>query len=150
MNVLFLVSGRLAPTLVYDDGCHLVAYIRNHIGRELMRTEALNLLATTPVSVDRLHFKNHVGRFCRKEMDPNKNRCMRHVFFRRKAARFHSVLDNINTEAAEQCFSWLKRYATMISSMNWMRAPVFMVIIFHLKNLSYVRRRPSDVFLVVS
>ncbi|CAF3562642.1 unnamed protein product [Rotaria socialis] len=125
-----LVSGRLSPTVVYDDGCHLVAYVRNHIGRDLTRTSALELLASTPISVDRLHFKNHVGIYCRLEMDPNKNRY------------------NINTEAAEQCFAWLRNYGSIISSMNWLRAPVFMLILFHLKNLSYVQRKPSDIFPV--
>jgi hypothetical protein len=60
------------------------------------------------------------------------------------------VLDNINTEAAEQCFAWLRKYAAVISSMNWLRAPVFLLVLFHLKNLSYVRRRPSDIFPIVS
>ena len=56
------------------------------------------------------------------------------------------MLDDVNTQAAEQTFSWIRQYAAMISSMNWLRAPVFMLILFHLKNLSLVRRRPSDVF----
>lgn len=60
------------------------------------------------------------------------------------------VLDNINTEAAEQCFSWLRKYACIISSMNWLCAPIYMVILFHFKNLSYVRRKPSDIFPVVN
>ena len=69
------MSGRFAPTLVYDDGCHLVAYVRNHIGRDLVQTTASKLLANTPISVDRMHFKNHVGAFCRQNMNPNDNRC---------------------------------------------------------------------------
>ena len=78
MRLLYSASayGRLAPTLVYDDGCHLVAYVRNHIGKDLTETGELRTLANTPVSVDRMHFKNHVGRFCRKEMNPENNRCM--------------------------------------------------------------------------
>lgn len=75
ISLYVVVSGRLAPTLVYDDGCHLVAYVRNHIGIDLIRTNALELLANTPISVDRLHFKNHVGSYCRREMNPNNNRC---------------------------------------------------------------------------
>ncbi len=75
-DCMLLVSGRLAPTLVYDDGCHLVQYVRNHIGHDLIRTNALELLASTPVSVDRMHFKNHVGSFCRSEMNPDRNKCM--------------------------------------------------------------------------
>mgnify|MGYP006904178672 FL=1 len=60
------------------------------------------------------------------------------------------VLKDINTEAAEQTFSWLKRYANIISNMNHLRAPLFMLTLFHLKNLSRVKRSPSSVFPVVS
>jgi hypothetical protein len=60
-----------------------------------------------------------------------------------------SVLDNVNTQAAEQTFSWIRQYAAMISSMNWLHAPIFMLTLFHLKNLSLVRRRPSDIFPAV-
>jgi hypothetical protein len=147
-----VVSGRLAPTLVYDDGCHLVAYVRNHIGRDLVRTSALDLLASTPVSVDRMHFKNHVGTFCRLEMNPNNNRC-EFIFWILYSCLYIIVLlvlDNINTEAAEQCFAWLRKYASIISSMNWLRAPIFIMLLFHYKNLSFARRKPSDIFPVVS
>ncbi|CAF0765268.1 unnamed protein product [Adineta steineri] len=104
---MLLVSGRLAPTLIYEDGC-LVTYVHNHIERDLILTNALKLLASSLVSLDY---------FYRLEMDSNINR----------------LSDNINTKAAEQCFSWL-------------RSPVFMVILFHLKHMSYVRRKPSDIF----
>ena len=72
-HLIFLVAGRLAPTIVYDDGCHLAAYIRNHSGRDLVRTAAVELLERTPISVDKMHFKNHVGDFCRKTMNPYEN-----------------------------------------------------------------------------
>jgi hypothetical protein len=69
----FPVSGQLAPTCVYDDGCHLVKYIKNHIGKELVKTPAMTILDSTPISVDRSHFRNHVGKFCRNTMNPDKN-----------------------------------------------------------------------------
>ncbi|CAF2120191.1 unnamed protein product [Rotaria magnacalcarata] len=31
------------------------------------------LLNSTPISVDRSHFRNHVGTFCRQTMNPDKN-----------------------------------------------------------------------------
>jgi hypothetical protein len=139
--------------LVYDDGCHLAEYVHNHIGHDLNRTAASELLASTPISVDRMHFKNHVGRFCRAQMNPDTNRCKtlpHYCFYIIILDFFRLVLDGINTQAAEQCFSWLRKYASIISSMNWLRAPIFMIIIFHLKNLSYVRRKPSDIFSIVS
>ena len=58
-----IVAGKLAPTVVYDDGCHLVKYVKNHIGRDLAKTSEMELLASTPISVDRSHFRNHVGEF---------------------------------------------------------------------------------------
>ena len=60
-----------------------------------------------------------------------------------------AVLKDVNTQAAEQTFSWLKNYARMISSMGWMRTPLFIMTLFHLKNLATVNRPPSSVFDVV-
>lgn len=70
-----LAAGRFVPTVVYDDGCHLAAFLRNHVDHDIVRTTAMDILERTPISVDKMHFKNHVGDFCRKNMDPNKNRC---------------------------------------------------------------------------
>ena len=59
------------------------------------------------------------------------------------------VLDNVNTQAAEQTFSWLRQYANIMSNMGHQRAPLFMLILFNLKNLSMVNRSPSFVFDIV-
>ena len=59
---------------VYDDGCHLVEFIRNHYGRDLVSTPASTLLHQTRFSVDRTHFRGHVRRWCRLHMNPNKNK----------------------------------------------------------------------------
>ncbi len=146
-----LVAGQLAPTCVYDDGCHLVRYVKNHIGQELVKTPAMELLDSTPISVDRSHFRNHVGTFCRRTMNPDKNPCsycpISHLSNQFNFLRL--VLDNVNTEAAEQTFSWLKQYAQIISNMNHLRTPLFMLTLFHLKNLSRVKRPPSFIFDVV-
>jgi hypothetical protein len=75
MFCFLIVAGKLAPTLVYDDGCHLVKYVINHIGKDLSKTSAMEILASTPISVDRSHFRNHVGIFCRKTTNPDKNPC---------------------------------------------------------------------------
>ena len=67
----------------------------------------------------------------------------------RKVQKTLPVLDNVNTQAAEQTFSWIGQYAPMISSMSWLRAPIFILILFHFKNLSLVGRKPTNVFNVV-
>jgi hypothetical protein len=103
VSLFILVSGRLAPTLVYDDGCHLAEYVRNHIGHDLNRTPAADLLASTPISVDRMHFKNHVGSFCRSQMNPDKNK--------RKLFPYYSVFIWLSIIFFYQCWmaSILKR-----------------------------------------
>ena len=79
------------PTVVYDDGCHLAAFLRNHVDHDIRRTTAMDILEQTPISVDKMHFKNHVGDFCRKNMDPNKNRCESRL-------RWMLFLDSISNE----------------------------------------------------
>lgn len=59
------------------------------------------------------------------------------------------MLKDVNTQAAEQTFAWLKQYAHIMSSLNHLRAPLFMLILFHLKNLSMVNKTTSFVFNIV-
>ncbi|CAF1049578.1 unnamed protein product [Rotaria magnacalcarata] len=128
--VTIRVAGKLAPTVVYDDGCHLVKYVKNHIGRDLAKTSAMELLASTPISVDRSHFRNHVGDFSRQNMNPDKN----------------PLLNDVKRQAAEQTFSWLKQYANIMSNMGYRHAPLFILTLFNLKNLSTMKKSPSSVF----
>ena len=73
----YLASGGFFPaTVVYDDGCHLAGYLQNHFNVDLAATDASNLLKQTPFSIDRAHYKNHVGRWCREHMNPDKNPCI--------------------------------------------------------------------------
>lgn len=68
-------NGAFPNCAVYDDGCHLVEFLRNHLGHDLRRTSASEFLANIKFSVDRVHFKNHVGKWCRRHMNPDDNRC---------------------------------------------------------------------------
>ncbi|CAM4837341.1 unnamed protein product [Rotaria magnacalcarata] len=119
---------------VYDDGCHLVEFIRNHYGQDLKRTSASTSLYETKFSVDRTHFKGHVGRWCRANMNPYKN----------------EMLNGINTQAAEQLFSWVKNYANILSSLGWRRMPIYLLLLFHYKNLERMSIRPTHVFNIAS
>lgn len=62
---------------------------------------------------------------------------------------FYIVLDGINTEAAEQLFSWLKQYSAILSCLGWQRIPLFLLILFHNKNLERTKVRPTCVFDLV-
>lgn len=57
----------------YDDGCSLVRFVQNRLGKSLNATPAASTLAQVKFSVDRTHFRNHVGDWCRKHMNPDQN-----------------------------------------------------------------------------
>lgn len=61
-----------------------------------------------------------------------------------------SELNAINTQCAEQLFSWLKRYSAIISSLGWVKAPLYLLLLFHYKNLSTCQVRPNAHFDIVS
>lgn len=60
------------------------------------------------------------------------------------------VLDGINTQAAEQLFSWVKNYANILSSLGWRRMPIYLLLLFHYKNLERVSIRLTHIFNIVS
>lgn len=59
------------------------------------------------------------------------------------------MLDGVNTEAAEQLFSWLKGYASILSSIGWKRSLPFLLILFHNKNLERKNIRPNQTLDIV-
>ena len=108
------------------------------------------LLDSIPISVDTCHFRNHVGNLCRKTMNSDKNPCSYLSILLTVYLFWFLVLQDINTQTAEQTISWFKQYAQIISNLNYLRAPLFMLVLFHLKNLSIVNKSPSYVCDVVS
>ncbi|CAF5081190.1 unnamed protein product [Rotaria sp. Silwood1] len=60
------------------------------------------------------------------------------------------VLDGINTQAAEQLFSWVKGYANILSSLGWRKMPIYLLLLFRYKNLERVHIRPTHIFNIAS
>ncbi|CAF4042925.1 unnamed protein product [Adineta steineri] len=111
------IAGESVPKVAcYDDGYHLVKYIQNHVGDRIVDSLYARQLKNIKFSIDKAHWRNHVD------------------------------LDNCNTQVAEQLFSWLKRYAPIISSLGWLRAPVYLLPLFHYKNLETTHTRSTHHF----
>ncbi|CAF4177741.1 unnamed protein product, partial [Rotaria socialis] len=53
--------------------CHLMKYVKNHIATVLAKTSAMEILPSTPISVDCSHFHNDGGELCRQNMNPDNN-----------------------------------------------------------------------------
>lgn len=60
------------------------------------------------------------------------------------------MLDGINTQAAEQLFAWIKGYANILSTLGWRKLPIYLLLLFHYKNLERVNIRPTHIFNIVS
>ena len=120
-------------TVIYDDSCHLKKYAMNkkRIIPDIPETVALskatygnityfrelNYLIFNEIVVDRMHFKNHIDVWCKKNCDPDKT----------------PELEGVNTEVCEQTFSWLNGYAKILRHANRQRFNFILdqVIDFH-------------------
>lgn len=60
------------------------------------------------------------------------------------------MLNGINTQAAEQLFSWVKGYANILSALGWRKMPIYLLLLFHYKNLERVNIRPTHIFNIVT
>lgn len=99
--------------LAYDDACHLKRYInRRSDNVELEELFNLNMV------VDKLHFKNHTDKWCKKNVNPYKN----------------ASFDELNTMVCEQAFSWLAKYKHSLSNMSCNRFDLVIYSICHYRN----------------
>ena len=53
-------------------------------------------------------------------------------------------------QAAEQLFVRVNHYANILSTLGWRKMPVYLLLLFHYKNLERVKIRPTHVFNIVS
>ena len=128
LHTLFF-SYRLPPpdVLVYDDACHLAMYLLNRLGRFGKSILAVWLVKVVKVAlcVDRFHWRNHTGAFCKRNVNPKKCRALG---------------PRSNTEAAEITFSWLARMKHIFKGMNEARFMFTMLRLFHLRNKFLLKR----------
>ena len=106
--------------LAYDDACHLKRFI-------MRRKENTNLDAIRQLNlvVDKMHFKNHVDKWCKKNVNPFSN----------------SIFNGINTQVCEQTFSWLCKYKHSLSNMRKSRFQMVIISVCHLRNELFYRHR---------
>lgn len=109
--------------LAYDDGCHLYKFVRN-VDRASTTKEARQL-ADLNIVVDRMHFRNHVDKWCKLHMNPDKNK----------------EFKDINTEVCEQTFFWLSRFSHAVRHMNYARFNLFMFTICDMFNEGKLKRK---------
>lgn len=88
--------------LGFDDMCHLARYAEAHKEEH----ERLGMFVRDVVKVvDKFHFRNHVGRYCRRFCNPHK----------------WPLLKDANMSVAEQSFKYVARYKVSMRYMNNVR-----------------------------
>ena len=114
--IMYLHHVAPPKVIAYDDACHLLRFWQL---REAKSTFVSWVLNSLELVVDRFHFRNHVGKFCKQWVDPSK--C-------------EALSDDSQTEAAEQSFSWLARSKHMFRGMSKGRFQFMLLHLLHERN----------------
>ena len=71
-TIFFIHQLEPPAVLAYDDGCHLSMFLLNRLGRFGTSILAVFLLQLQKVKimVDKFHWKNHTGSFCKRNNNP--------------------------------------------------------------------------------
>ena len=85
-------------TIVYDNGCMLNKFALNRD----KSAKICELIAEMDMRIDKMHFKNHVDKWCQLHCNPFT--C--------------DAINNANTEACEQLFAWLSGFSYILRYMS--------------------------------
>lgn len=123
-------AGKQPDVVFMDNACALWKYATNP--KRQNRTEVTKTLKTFKYMLDMWHAKNHTACL----VDPDSAR----VLDPRHEAN-QATTASIDTEACEQCFSFLDRIAYVALNMGPGHHSIFLYLIFDLENEKVVRRR---------
>lgn len=113
---------QLPSTMCYDCACTLKLFIQKHFGsNDLKSTDFTQFLQSLTMAIDRFHARNHTRPMCKTVMRPD-HPCHNNAY----AA--------VNTEVAEQMFSYLSKFKHSFKRYNYPKSSIFFTILFHLKN----------------
>ena len=122
--------GHLPSAMCYDCACTLKLFIGKHFGTDdLKATENTQFLTSLSMAIDRFHVLNHKRAMCKTVMRPD-HPCHKGVY------------ESINTEVAEQLFSYLAKFKHSFRAYNYPKSTIFFTLLFHLKNCSTTGIQP--------
>jgi hypothetical protein len=110
--------------LAYDDACHLLRFWQLRQNKSKFVQWLLGF-KNLQVVVDRFHFRNHVGKFCKKWVNP---------------AKCAALGADTSTETAEQSFSWLARSKHVFRHMGEGRFQFMTLHLMEMRNQFLVQQ----------
>ena len=109
----------LLDWFLYDDACHLWPYAINQADY----SKATKYLASVQMRVDKLHIRNHVGKWCLENCDPTKEK----------------RLDKVNSVVCEQKFSSTNKFKN-VKTMNSQHFNLYLLYVLDTGNLKLLKR----------
>ena len=111
--------GIILEFMLYDNACQFVRFCKNNA----TFSEATKYLSTVPMLVDKLHFPNHTGKWCRENCDPRKEKSLK----------------DVNSVVCEQKFTFTNRFKNVkcMSSTHFM---LYLLYILDAQNLRILGR----------
>lgn len=119
----------------YDRACEFEPFLQNL--KRKGNDGASILLENTSYLVDRFHIKGHT----RPECDINDPKCKYHP----DSTTFSSI-QLTNTECAEQCFSWLKKFKDTMKYMSHYKFKLFLHVIIEGRNKRTIKQLKNKHF----
>ncbi|CAF3780155.1 unnamed protein product [Rotaria socialis] len=114
--------GQLPNAMCYDCACTLKLFINRHFGsNELKSTDSTQFLTSLAMAIDRFHVKNHKRPMCKTVMRPD-HPC------------HNDIYASINTQVAEQGFSYLSKFKNSFRGYSYPKSTIFFTVLFHFKN----------------
>ena len=125
--------------ICYDDGCHFSKFAQNSTRKDA--TPTAQKLAKIEIVIDKLHMEGNTDKWCIANCNPQLFKALDkvsacHIRLSKRRVPYatmhllckHSSLQ-VDTEACEQCFSWLSRYARITRQMQ--RSTFFVLCTVH-------------------
>ena len=112
---------------IYDNACHLKAYINKSMNSSTDRARKLQQVRFV---IDRLHIKNHVDANCHKNYN----------------ADLEPELLEINTVVCEETNFWLSRFKYIMKHMNSQRFYFFLYIVINSYNEQKLKQNKINFF----
>lgn len=109
--------------IIYDDACHLKKFCTNPVRSCI--TKVSKKLGEMDMVVDKLHFRNHVDKWCKENCNP-----------------YDRIdLEGVDTEICEQTFAWFSKYGKITRHMNQHRFLFYILNLCDLKNKRTEKRK---------
>jgi len=154
LMALCTLVGRAPKVLGYDDTCHLHKFI--HLPRRAAKYASNTLwqqLSGIRFFIDRFHMRNHVDKWCIKNMDPEREDILPDMRCRwdpwtRPMGPNGNQMGKVNTEICEQTFSWLQGYKNSTRHMGEARFRWFLLTMCWMRNEARVRQYTQAYFVI--